>query len=100
MAGVSGCITRYQYCRCLTVEVGVLISRLEPSLLTVFSQAFQVVVAASGLGHHAEEGAVESEVVALASEVIVTSQRCVCLELVVAVETRLRASEDWVERCS
>lgn len=80
------------------VEVGVLIDGLLVALVAVQSKVGKVVVAASGLGHHAEEGAVELEVVTTVGKVIVTGERGVSLELVVAIKTWLAASQDWVGR--
>lgn len=64
------------------VEVGVLHLRLVVSLLAVLGHTLQVVKATGGLGHHAEESAVEVEVVTAVGEEVVSGQGRVGLELV------------------
>lgn len=74
------------------VKVRILLDRLLVTLVTVQGHAVASNVGSGGVFHHFEEGMVEFEVVTVVSEVVVTRKRAVGFELVVAIETGLRAS--------
>jgi hypothetical protein len=79
-------------------EVRVLSTRLVVTLQAVLGQVLPVVVAAGGLSHHVEQSPVEAEVVTTVGEEVVAGERSVSLELVVAVEARLTASQQRADR--
>ena len=76
------------------VEVAVVGERLVPALVAVQREVGAIEVALAGVLHHAEEGAVEVEVVAVGEEVVVARERGVGFELVVAGEPRFGAGEE------
>lgn len=65
-----------------------------PPLVTVAGKTGDVEHALSGLDHHAELGTVQAVVVALVKVVVVAAHRSIGLEVVVAIETRLAASDE------
>lgn len=81
-------------------EVGVLSQRLMVALITIFRKTLEVVDAAGGVGHHAEESAVEGEVVTVVQEEVISGQRRVGFKLVVTVETGFLAGEGRVVGCA
>lgn len=68
--------------------------RLVPPLVTVARKTGNVEHALSGLDHHAKLGTVQAVVVALVEVVVVAAHGSISLEVVVAVETRLAASDE------
>lgn len=66
-------------------------------MVSIFGQHISIVETASCLSHPPEEGAVEGKVVAITQEVIVASERCVSLDLVVTLQARLTPRWGWVE---
>ena len=68
--------------------------RLVPPLVTVAGETRDVEHALSGLDHHAELGTVQAVVVALVEVVVVAAHGSISLEVVVAVEARLAASDE------
>ena len=81
-------------------EVWVLGTRLLVALQAVLGEVLAVEVALASVLHHAEEGAVERVVVSIGKEVVVSGERRVGFELVVAVETRFRSGKERTERGS
>jgi hypothetical protein len=78
-------------------EVGVLGAGLVVALQAVLGQVLAVVDPAGGVCHHVEQGLVEAEVVTAVGEEVVAGERRVGLELVVAVEAGLAASQRRAE---
>jgi len=74
--------------------------RLVPPLVTVAGKTGDVEHALSGLNHHAELSTVEAVVVALIKVVVVATHGSIGLEVVVAVETRLAASDERNSGCA
>jgi hypothetical protein len=79
-------------------EVWVLSTRLVVALQAVLGQVLAVVISAGGLSHHVEQSPVEAEVVTAVGEEVVAGERSIGLELVVAVEARLTASQHRADR--
>ena len=73
---------------------------LVPPLVTVAGKTGDVEHALSGLDHHAELGTVQAVVVALVEVVVVATHGSIGLEVVVAVETRLAASDERNSGCA
>jgi hypothetical protein len=74
--------------------------RLVPPLVTVAGKTGDVEHALSGLNHHAELGAIEAVVVPLVKVVVVAAHGSISLEVVVAVEARLAASNERNSGCA
>jgi hypothetical protein len=74
--------------------------RLVPPLVTVAGKTGDVEHALGGLNHHAELGTVEAVVVALVEVVVVATHGSIGLEVVVAVQTRLAASDERNSSCA
>lgn len=81
-------------------EVWVLGTRLLVALQTILGEVLTVEVALASVLHHAKEGAVERVIVSIGKEIVVSGERGVGLEFVVAVETRFRSSKEGTERGS
>ena len=75
------------------VEVRVLLPGLLITLVPVLGKIVTVEVALARVLHHAKEGAVEGEVVAVTKEVVITGEGSVALELIVAIQAWLGAGQ-------
>lgn len=80
------------------VEVWVVLQALLVPLVAIFRKTVSVIDATSRLCHHFEECTVEGEVIAITKEIVVASERCIGLKLVVSVETRFLACQSWIVR--
>jgi len=75
------------------LQVGILLSALNIALVPIFAEAIQVKGTAGGISHHAEECSIEIEIVSLAEEVVISGQRRIALEFVVAIQSGLAACQ-------